>query len=360
MTIVKLPGLIDVHVHLREPGGEHKETYATGTAAALAGGVTCVLDMPNTTPPTSTVDRIKAKHALAQRGARCDVGLFAGATVDNAATVADLAPWACALKLYVNETFGSLRIDDVAVLERHIAAWPAAKPIVAHAEDEILPTVIALAHRHGKHLHVAHVPTRHDMELIVNAKERGHLITCEVTPHHLFLTRDDVPRLGPFGDVRPRLATLDDQGALWYYLDYVDCIATDHAPHTVAEKRSANPPPGMPGLETMLPLMLTAVDDGRLSIQRLIELTSVNAARIFGLSADANTVVEAEVGPRYTLSNTHLCTKAGWTPFAGMKVAGRVTRTVVRGQTVFDGERVLAEPGTGHVLFKVADDATRG
>ncbi len=356
MTSVKLPGLIDVHVHLREPGGEHKETYATGTAAAVAGGVTCVLDMPNTSPPTTTVERINAKQALARHGARCDVGIFAGATVDNTATVADLAPYACGLKLYVNETFGSLRIDDVSVLEQHIAAWPAAKPIVAHAEDEILPTVIALAHRHGKHLHVAHVPTRHDIELIVNAKERGYRITCEVSPHHLFLTHNDLPRLGPLGEVRPRLATHDDQAALWHYLHYVDCIATDHAPHTMAEKRSANPPPGMPGLETMLPLMLTAVDDGRLSIQRLIELTSVNAARIFGLGAEPDTVVEAEVGPRYRLSNTHLFTKAGWTPFAGMEVAGRITRTVLRGHTVFDGERVLAEPGAGHVLFDVADD----
>lgn len=360
MTTVQLPGLVDVHVHLREPGGEHKETYATGTAAALAGGVTCVLDMPNTTPPTTTVDRMEAKHALAQRGARCNVGIFAGATVDNWATVADLAPWACGLKLYVNETFGSLRIDDEQILEQHIAAWPATKPIVAHAEADVLPTVIALAHRHGKHLHVAHVPTRHDIELIVNAKERGYHITCEVTPHHLFLTQDDLPRLGPFGEVRPRLATHDDQAALWHYLDYVDCVATDHAPHTIAEKRSANSPPGMPGLETMLPLMLTAVDDGRLSVQRLIELTSVNAARIFGLGAEPDTMVDVELGPRYRLSNTHLSTKAGWTPFAGKEVAGRVTRTVLRGQTVFDGERVLAKPGDGRVLFEAAGDTLRG
>lgn len=356
MTTAKLPGLIDVHVHLREPGGEHKETYATGTAAALAGGVTCVLDMPNTAPPTTTVERMHAKHALARCGARCDVGIFAGASVDNAATVAELAPWACALKLYVNDTFGSLRIDDMGLLEQHIAAWPDTKPIVAHAEDTILPTVIELAHRHGKHLHVAHVPTRHDIELIVNAKERGYRITCEVTPHHLFLTQNDLQRLGPFGEVRPRLATHDDQAALWQHLDYVDCVATDHAPHTIVEKRSSNPPPGLPGLETMLPLLLTAVDDGRLSMQRLIELTSVNAARIFGLGAEPDTVTEVEVGPRSQLTNAHVWTKAGWTPFAGMEVAGRVTRTVLRGQTMYDGERVLAEPGDGHVLFEAADD----
>jgi carbamoyl-phosphate synthase/aspartate carbamoyltransferase/dihydroorotase len=160
-----------------------------------------------------------------------------------------------------------------------------------------------------------------------------------------------VPHLGPFGEVRPRLAHADDQTALWHYLDYVDCIATDHAPHTVEEKQSANPPPGLPGLQTLLPLMLTAVEDGRLSLQRLIELTSVNPARIFGLLAQPNTYVEAEVGPRYGLSSQHHFTKCGWTPFSGMQVAGRVTRTVLRGQTVFDGEQVLAKPGTGQVLF---------
>jgi len=359
MTTVKLPGLIDVHVHLREPGGEQKETYATGTAAALAGGVTCVLDMPNTTPSTTTVERIQAKQALARQGARCDVGLFAGATVDNAATIAELAPWACALKIYVNETFGSLRIDDELILEQHITAWPAAKPIVAHAEADVLPSVIRLAHRHGKHLHVAHVPTRHDIELIVSAKERGYRITCEVTPHHLFLTQNDLQRLGPFGEVRPRLATPDDQAALWHYLDYVDCIATDHAPHTVAEKRSATPPPGMPGLETTVPLLLTAVDDGRLSVQRVIELTSVNPARVFGLDAQPDTYVEAEIGARRRMCDQRLFTKAGWTPFAHKEVAGCVTRTVLRGQTVFDGERVLAEPGSGQVLFG-AGDRVRG
>lgn len=353
MTTVKLPGLIDVHVHLREPGGEHKETYATGTAAALAGGVTCVLDMPNTNPPTISAERIAAKHVLAQRGARCDIGIFAGASVENAATVAEMEPWACGLKLYVNETFGSLRIDDVALLEQHIMQWPASKPIVAHAEGDVLPTVIDLAHRHRKHLHVAHVPTRHDIELIVNAKERGYHITCEVTPHHLFLTHDDLPRLGPFGEVRPRLASADDRDALWHYLEYIDCVATDHAPHTIAEKQSNTPPPGMPGLETTLPLLLTAVDQGQLSLQRLIELTSVNPSRVFGLHAQPGTYVEAEISSPYRIENERLHTKCGWTPFAGMEVVGRVTKTVLRGETVFDGERVLAAPGTGQVLSDI-------
>jgi dihydroorotase-like cyclic amidohydrolase len=356
MTILQLPGLIDVHVHLREPGGEHKETYITGTAAALAGGMTCVLDMPNTDPPTTSLERLLTKQSLARRGARCDVGIFAGASVDNADTIHEMAPNACALKIYVNETFGSLRIVDWILLEQHIANWPATKPIVAHAEDDVLPKVIALANHHQKHLHVAHVPTRFAIETIVDAKERGIRISCEVTPHHLFLSTHDLPRLRPFGEVRPRLASPDDQDALWQHLAYVDCLATDHAPHTIDEKQSDKVPPGMPGLETLLPLMLTAVDEGRLSIDRLIELTSANPRRIFNLPAQPDTYVEVEVGPRYRLTNERVFTKCGWTPFAGMEVSGRVAKTTLRGRVVFDGEQVLAEPGSGKVLFAASND----
>lgn len=350
MSIVRLPGLIDVHVHLREPGGEHKEDYASGTAAALAGGITCVLDMPNTTPPTTTPERLLAKRERARRGARCDVGIYAGASHDNVAHLAAMAAHACGLKIYVNETFGPLRIDDPALLERHIAAWPGPGPIVTHSEGDVLPLVLELAQRHGQRLHIAHVATRREIELIVAAKERGQAVTCEVTPHHLFLTAEDRRRLGPFGEVRPRLAGADDRAALWHYLEYVDCIATDHAPHTIAEKQSATPPPGMPGLESSLPLMLTAVDEGRLTLERLIELMATNPARIFGLPAQPDTWVEVEIGPRYRLTADRLQTRCGWTPFADLEVAGRVRRTVLRGVEVFDGERVLAAPGSGRVL----------
>ncbi len=354
MTTIKLPGLIDVHVHLREPGGEHKEDYASGTAAALAGGFTYVLDMPNTTPPTTDAERLKAKQALAHRGARCDVGIFAGASTDNAGSVGKLADSACALKIYVNSTFGPLRVDDWTLLDQHIASWPATKPIVTHAEGDVLPRVLEIAHNHGKPLHVAHVATRLEIETIVAAKERGQPVTCEVTPHHLVLSRDDLPRLGPLGEVRPRLTSADDRAALWQYLAYIDCVATDHAPHTLDEKHGSQVPPGLPGLETSLPLMLTAVDEGRLSLERMIELMAIAPARIFSLPLQPNTFVEAEVGPRYHITGTKLHTKCGWTPFDGVEVAGRVTKTVLRGATAFDGERVLAQPGSGQVLYMTA------
>ncbi|HEX6288848.1 MAG TPA: amidohydrolase family protein [Herpetosiphonaceae bacterium] len=355
MPNLTLPGLIDVHVHLRQPGGEHKETYASGTAAALAGGVTCVLDMPNTSPPTTTAERLSAKQHMARDGARCDVGIYAGASTDNDDSIAAIAPYVCAIKIYVSSTFGPLRVDDWDLLDRHMASWPATRPIVAHAEGDVLARVLDIAHRHAKPIHIAHVATRHEIETIVAAKERGYDVTCEVTPHHLVLSREDLPRLGPFGDVRPRLAAPDDRAALWQYLDYVECIATDHAPHTIEEKHSDNVPPGLPGLETTLPLMLTAVDEGRLTLERLIEMTSTNPARIFHLPPQPDTWTEVEIGPRYRLGNERLQTRCGWTPFAGLEVAGRVVKTVLRGRTVFDGAEVLAEPGSGKVLFRMEE-----
>ncbi|MBA3945905.1 MAG: amidohydrolase family protein [Herpetosiphonaceae bacterium] len=351
MPQLTLPGLIDVHVHLRVPGGEQKETYATGTAAALAGGVTTILDMPNTSPPTTDASRLAAKRALAAAEARCDVGLFAGASTDNVDTVFRLAEEVCALKIYVSTTFGPLRVADWALLEAHISHWPAHKPIVVHAEGPLLPRVLLLGARYGKHIHVAHVALQAEIEAIITARERGAYITCEVTPHHLVLTVDDIRHLGPWGDVRPKLASPADRAALWHHLPAIDCIATDHAPHTIAEKTSANPPPGLPGLETMLPLLLTAVDDGRLELARLIELTSTNPARIFNLPRDPRTSVEVEVGPRYRLPAQGWQTKVDWTPFAGYEVAGRVLRTTLRGTHVYEAGHVLASPGSGRILF---------
>lgn len=351
MSIHRLPGLIDPHVHLREPGGTHKEDYATGTAAALAGGITTVLDMPNTYPPTTDAGLLAEKRALAAANARCDVGLYLGASRDNATQGAAAAAAAAGLKIYVNETYGPLRIDNLATLMAHFQAWPKSKPIAVHAEGLTVAQVIGLGLLYGQRVHFCHVSRKAEIELIAHAKQKGARITCEVTPHHLFLTEADADRLGPFGQMRPPLATLYDQIALWAHLDFVDCIATDHAPHTVDEKRGAQPPPGVPGLETMLPLMLTAVAEKRLSLERLIELTVTNPARIFGLPVQPETWVEVEIGTTWEIPEKGLFTKCGWTPFAGMPVQGRVLRTYLRGALAYAEGSILAKPGQGRVLF---------
>ncbi len=195
---MKLPGFIDVHVHMREPGAVHKEDWESGTAAALAGGFTCVLAMPNTQPPvTDEASLARALQAASQK-ARCDYAQFLGAGPDNTLTAADLAPRCAGLKLYLDQTYGPLRLDEMSLWQAHFERWPArgAGPVVAHAEGRSLAAAILMAELCQRPLHLAHVSTREEILLIRKAKERGLAVTCEVAPHHLFLTQEDLPRLG--------------------------------------------------------------------------------------------------------------------------------------------------------------------
>jgi dihydroorotase (multifunctional complex type) len=366
MTTLRLPGMIDAHVHLRQPGYPHKEDFSSGTAAALAGGITTVLDMPNTLPPTDTPAALAEKRALAAAGARCDVGLFAGATTTNIDAYLPAAQHACGLKIYVSDTFGSLRIDDLGMLHRIFRTWAerAAEvgyrmdgavgglgPIAVHAEELMVPVCLALATIYQTPLHIVHVSRRSEIELIRAAKEAGMPVTCEATPHHLFLSIADLPPLGGRGDMRPRLATPDDVASLWENLEIIDLFATDHAPHTLEEKALENPPPGVPGVETMLPLLLTAVDEGKLSVEDVIARLHTNPQRIYGIPTQPDTWVEVDMDARYTLRDHEQITRVRWTPFAGVQVVGRIERTVLRGQTVFEAGKALALPGSGQVLF---------
>ncbi len=384
MTTLRLPGLVDAHVHLREPGYTHKEDLHSGTCAALAGGVTTVLDMPNTVPPTSTPTRLQEKARLTRAKAVCDVALFVGATVADADAYLPVAARACGLKIYVNETFGGLRIEELGLLHRLFRTWAARAdelggwrisahapasclgPIAVHAEELMLPVCLTLSHLYDLPLHIVHVSRRSEIELIRTAKEKGIPVTCEAAPHHLFLSEEDFKRGGPRFDMRPKLATLDDVAALWENLEVIDIFATDHAPHTMSEKgiagdaahprddgeSGAGPQPGVPGVETMLPLLLTAVDAGRLALQDVLLRCVENPRRIYGLPEQPQTWVEVETNTAYELNDRQMRTRCGWTPFAGQRVVGRVTKVVLRGAPVFDGERVLAAPGSGRVLFQ--------
>lgn len=370
--LLVLPGLIDPHVHLREPGGEHKEDFATGTRAALAGGFTTVLAMPNTAPPI--IDRRTLSQALdlAATKAVCDFGLFVGATASNAEHVAQLAD-AVGLKLYMGSSTGSLLVSDIGAQATHFERYPGV--IGVHAEDEeavahfvktgqrrpplcaalAVARALTLAERFQSRLHVCHISTAQELALIRDAKARGAPVTCEVTPHHLFLTAQDEDRLGSLGRMNPPLRASEDVAALWAGLDTIDSIATDHAPHTMEEKRSATPPAGVPGLETALPLMLTAVHDGRLrSLCEIARLMAEGPARSFGLRRkghispghDADvTLVDPDV--EWTIGEEPLLTKCGWSPFAGHTVRGRVVGVYLRGEEVYARGEVLAQPGCG-------------
>ncbi len=351
MTTIRLPGLIDVHTHLRVPGGEHKEDFATGTAAALAGGITMILGMPNTSPPLCTPEVLAETRRLAAADAYCDVGLFAGASPAHIHHLAELAPQAVALKIYLNDTFGQLRVDDVPTLRACFRDWPREKLIAMHAEKQSVAVGIGLAAATNRPVHFCHISRREEIELIADAKAQGLPVTCEVTPHHLFMTVADAERLGPLGDMRPLLGSQSDVDALWEHLDStIDCIATDHAPHSLHEKRSPTPPPGVAGLETSLPLMLTAVQQGRLTLARLIDLMYTNPRRLYNLPEQEETWVEVDAAATYLIDNDALYTKCSWTPFAGWEVVGRVERVVLRGRVVVENGQVVGERGRGRVL----------
>lgn len=342
---MRLPGLIDPHVHMREPGATHKEDWDSGTAAALAGGFTQVLAMPNTQPPVVDGESLEAACALADAKARCDYAQYLGAGPDNAQAAANCADRSAGLKLYLDQTYGPLRLDEMSIWKSHFKAWPVNRPMVAHAEGRSLAAAILMSALSDRPLHLAHVATREDILLVRDAKERGLKITCEVAPHHLFLTENDLS--GGRSEVRPRLGTQMDVDALWNNLEVIDCFATDHAPHTTAEKDGETPPPGFPGLETTLPLFLNAVYEGRLMLDDLIARMSTNPRRIFGLPEQPETWVEVDPNTPVNLSGQGMQSRAGWTPFEGMKVRGLVRRVVLRGETVFEEGQILAPEGSG-------------
>lgn len=352
---MKLPGLIDPHVHVREPGATHKEDWDTATAAALAGGFTAVLAMPNTQPPVTDQRSLDQALEAARRKARCDYAHFLGAGPENAETAAALARRSAGLKMYLDQTYGPLRLDEMDLWMAHFAAWPRDLPIVAHAEGRTLAALIMMAALFERPVHLAHVSLREEILVIRAAKEKGLPVTCEVAPHHLFLTREDIPALGSpgRGEVRPRLATAADCQALWDNLEVIDCFATDHAPHTLAEKDGDNPPPGFPGLETALPLLMTAVHDGRLALDDLVLRMAENPRRIFGLPEQADTWIEVDPEAAWTIRAADMQTRCGWTPFEGRPVRGQVRRVVLRGREAYRDGQVLAPPGSGRDLRAV-------
>jgi dihydroorotase len=346
--IIQLPGLIDPHVHLRDPGQTHKEDLLTGTSAALAGGFTTVLDMPNNTEPITTSERLEAKLALARAKAVSDIGFHFGTLGDNFDEFSKVIDMVTGLKIYLNVTTGGFIIDKAKLLEIY-QAWPSDKPILLHAEDDVSELVWATLQAAPKVTHMCHVSSRAELEFVIRAKDAGLPITCGVTPHHLFLTDKDAERLGPYGHMKPFLKPQADQDFLWQHLDYIDVIESDHAPHTKAEKDSPTPPFGVPGLETTLPLMLTAEAEGRLNRAQLIERLHTNPARIFNIIPDDTTHIEVDLA-EYEIKDADLQTKAGWSPFADRHVVGRVTKTVLRGQTVYENGKILAKPGSGRIL----------
>ncbi len=376
-----LPGLIDAHVHFREPGASQKEDWFTGSSAAAAGGVTTVLDMPNTNPPTTTLKLLKEKRKLAEKSV-VDFGFHFGASTENRKELEKVARIA-SVKFYMSTTTGSLLLNDDALMwdyfkiisRRNILA-------TVHAEDEdtiqqltdklknkgrndplahcesrsgacalkAVERAMSMAEIAGNRLHICHVSTAKELFSIKNKKNKLGL-TCEATPHHLFLTEYDLKKLGNFGKMNPPLRKDKDKTALWEAVhdETIDIIATDHAPHTKESKQGSvwNAPAGVPGVETMLPLLLNEVNKKNLTLQQITKLCSENPARIFGIKNkgklapgdDADFVI-VDLKKEKKVVNDKLFTKCKWSPFNGLKLKGWPIKTFVRGQLVFDNGKV--------------------
>jgi dihydroorotase len=385
-----LPGLIDVHVHFREPGFTYKEDWASGSRAALAGGITTVFDMPNTRPQTTTVKALAQKIKLARKKSYCNFGMHFGATAENINEIKK-AKGIRSIKIYFGSSTGNMLLnddkkiaeilkyarkknivvcvhaeDDFVILRnstkgKNLKAKDHDKIRSAEAEAEAIKKLLALQRKTKCRMHFCHLSSERGVKLIANAKKKSRLITAEVSPHHLFLTNKDIKGLGNFGKVNPSIKSEKDRRALWkgIFNGTIDVIATDHAPHTITEKRKhyALAPSGLPGVETMLPLLLDAMHSGKISVNEIQALCCANPAKIFGLKGkgeikngvDADLVV-VDVMAERKVENKKLFSKCGWSPWNGKRLKGRVEKTILAGKVVFDNGKIIGK-GNGKKVF---------
>ncbi|MFN8417844.1 MAG: dihydroorotase family protein [Anaerolineae bacterium] len=351
--ILEIAGALDPHVHLRDLDWAHKATFASETAAALAGGYWAIFDMPNTPPATITRSALDIKLRRMQETALCDWGIYFGASQHgNEREYPAIIDDVCGLKIYNNATTGDLLIADQQVREAHYRAWAATnprKPIAVHAEEQTVADILALVRQYRVFTHFCHISTREEIALLRTAKAEGLPISVGVTPHHLYLTQDDLGTLGSLGLMKPELKTAADRASLWEAIadGTVDVVESDHAPHTLAEKQSSKPPFGVPGLETTIPLLGLAVHEGRITAERLVELVALNPQHIFGVQPPAGTITRLDLSASYVIERSKLHTAPRWSPFEGIRVFGRVREVRIGGNVVFDGENVRAVSGSG-------------
>lgn len=382
-----LPGVIDSQVHFREPGPVHKEDLETGSRAAVLGGVTAVFEMPNTDPQTTTEAALADKVRRADGRMHCDFAFWVGATHQNAADVTELErlPGAAGIKVFMGSSTGSLLVEDddgvASVLRRtrrrsafhsedeyrlrarkdlRIPGDPRSHPVW---RDEIAALtctqrLVAIAKAVNAKIHVLHISTAEEIAFLAEHKD---VATCEATPHHLTLVAPECyQRLGTFAQMNPPVRDERHRQGLWHGIDQgiVDVLGSDHAPHTREEKAKAYPdsPSGMTGVQTLLPIMLDHVAAGRLTLPRLVDLTSAGPARIFQIAGKGRLAVgyDADISivdlkRRTLITNDWIASRAGWTPYDGVEVTGWPVGTIIRGQTVM-WEGALVTPASGQAV----------
>jgi dihydroorotase len=385
-----LPGAIDVHVHLRDPGYPHKEDFATGTAAAAFGGVTTVFDMPNTIPPTGTAAALADKHRIAAAAAHVDFGLYGLLGEDTIEHVGDLvAGGVIGFKLYMGNTFGKIPCPSTgAMLEAFETVAPTGKRVSLHAETNSImerresrlraagrldplahlaarPAVVAveavsraaiLAEWTGARIHILHISSAAELAPLRAAKARGVDITGETCPQYLFLSSDDYARLGGVIRVNPPVREASNQAPLWAALadGSVDLIATDHAPHAVEEKTRNDiwtVDCGFPGVETQMPLMLTEVAAGRMSLCDYVRCSAANPAKIWGLyprkgvvqaGSDADLAI-VDLEKSWAIDDAKLQSRSKITPWHGRGVRGLPIHTLVRGRFIMRDRALMTD-----------------
>ncbi len=375
-----LPGVIDTQVHFREPGLEWKEDLETGSRSAALGGVVAVFEMPNTNPNTTDPETMADKLVRANNRMWTDHAFYVGGTHENAEHLADLErlPGCCGVKVFMGASTGDLLIaddegvrkvlsnvrrratfhseDEYRLVERRSLArtgdWTS-HPEVRDAESAIMSTrrLVGLAKETGARIHVLHVTTKDEMEFLRFHKD---VATVEITPQHLTLVAPEAyERLGAYAQMNPPIRSQEHVDALWLWgmqQGVADVLGSDHAPHTKEEKSKPYPasPSGMPGVQTLVPLMLTHVANGRLSLERFIDLTSGGAQRVFGtankgrmaVSYDADLTI-VDLKAKKTITHDQQASRCGWTPFDGFETTGWPVATIVRGRVVMkDGELI--------------------
>ena len=390
-----LPGLIDVHVHLRDEGKAYKEDFCTGTAAAAAGGMTTVLDMPNNNPVTMSTETLKNRMRIAERRVLVNVGFYSEFPTHLIEVAGIVAQGAVGFKLFMGSQVGGLNIDDDKVLQEAFAkAGETGVPIAVHAEDrawlmaneerlkrakrhniaaflkahservelKAVERLLDVSTQTGVRLHFCHITTEEGLNAVFEAKNSGRNVTCEVTPQHLFLSNADFERSGFMLTMMPPLRGQRHIEALWKGVTegWVDVLGSDHAPHTLSEKSAGSVwdvKVGVPGLETTLPLMLTMVRKNRISLGRVVQLLSEKPAEIFNLRdrgglAQRNKadLVVVDFSRKFKVDASNFHSKAKYSPFDGWEVQGRPVKTFVNGLLIMDEQEIMAKPGSGDII----------
>lgn len=381
-----LPGVIDSQVHFREPGLEHKEDLETGSRAAVLGGVTSVFEMPNTNPLTTDEDKLADKVTRATNRMHCDFAFWVGGTRDNAPEVAELErlPGAAGIKVFMGSSTGDLLVEDdegVASILRNtnrraafhsedeyrleerkdlrVEGDPSSHPVW---RDEIAALqctqrLVAIARKERARIHVLHISTAEEIPFLAANKD---VASCEATPHHLTLTADDYATLGTLIQMNPPVREARHKAGIWQGIEQgiIDVLGSDHAPHLLEEKAKAYPasPSGMTGVQTLLPIMLDHVNAGRLTLERLVDLSSHGPQRLFGIAKKGRVAVGwdadfaiVDLKRKQTITNAQAGSKAGWTPYDGKQVTGWPVGTMIRGNRVmWEGE--IVTPSQGQVV----------